>query len=80
MKTEQQLENQKMIEKLKIENALMKRLSTGVGFFKSYFEFLKDSQTKEQAFNRVNDLYCELFGQKRYINFVSFSKMHSLVK
>lgn len=67
--------NQIEIEKLKLQNEKMKKLSTREGFFKSYFESLKDFKTKELAFEKVNSLYYELFGIKRYDNFLDFVRI-----
>ena len=74
MKTEK-LEQKKEIEKLTAKIKLMKQLTTKEGFFNYYFELLKNSKSKEQAFNIVNDLYCKLFGVNRFCSFLEFSKM-----
>lgn len=74
MRTEKQ-KQKKEIEKLTAKIKLMKRLTTKEGFFRYYFELLKNSKTKEQAFNKVNDLYCKLFGVNRFNSFLEFSKM-----
>lgn len=76
MKTANQIEteNQIEIEKLKLQNEKMKKLSTREGFFKSFFESLKSFKTEELAFENVNNLYYELFGQKRYNNYSDYKK------
>lgn len=66
---------QEQIKQLKKENAIMQKLCTRKGFFNAYFELLKCSKTKAQAFNKVNNLYFQLFGEKRYSNFSVYSKM-----
>lgn len=63
------------IKQLLKENAVMQKICTRKGFFKFYFELLKCSKTKAQAFNKVNNLYFKLFGEKRYSNFSVFSEM-----
>lgn len=66
------------IAKLEKENEIMKKLSTRKGFYDFYFEKLKTSKTKIQAFNKVNNLYLSLFGEKRYGDFATFkSLIHS---
>lgn len=74
----EQQELQKKIMQLESQNELMKKLSTSKGFYEYYFELLKASKTKVQAFNKVNKLYSELFGLKRHSNFSVFSKMVKL--
>ena len=74
MKTEK-LERKKEINELTAKIRMMKKLVTREGFFKYYFELLKDAESKEQAFNKVNDLYCKLFGENRFSSFLEFSKM-----
>jgi hypothetical protein len=66
------------IAKLEKENELMKKLSTSKGFYEYYFEFLKVSKTKVQAFNNVNKLYLNFFGRKRYDDFSTFKQLQSL--
>ncbi|QKJ62304.1 hypothetical protein [Flavobacterium sp. M31R6] len=66
---------QNYITKLEKENEIMKKLSTSIGFYESYFEELKNYVSKELAFEKVNNLYLELFGVKRYDNFLQFCGM-----
>lgn len=68
-------ELEKKIMQLENENEIMKILSTRKGFYEYYFDLLNCSKTKAQAFNKVNKLYFQLFGKKRYDNFLVFSKM-----
>lgn len=64
----------KEVEKLEKQNESMRSLATRKGFYECYFELLKTSKTKVQAFNKVNKLYFQLFGQKRYGSFLVFSE------
>lgn len=66
------------INRLKRENEIMEKLSTRKGFYEYYFDLLKCSKTKYQAFNKVNKLFYKLFGKKRYDNFLVFSEMVKL--
>lgn len=63
------------IAKLEKENEIMRKLSTNKGFYEFYFEKLKTSKTQIQAFNKVNNLYLNLFGQKRHNDFVTFKTL-----
>lgn len=78
MTTIEKKELEKKIMQLEKENALMQKIVTRKGFYEYYFDLLKCSKTKSQAFNKVNKLYFQLFGQKRYDNFSVFSKMVKL--
>lgn len=66
------------IEKLKKETEIMRKLSTVKGFHEYYFETLKKYKTNYHAFNKVNKLYLNLFGEKRYDNFLAFKKLQGL--
>lgn len=68
----------RIIAILEVETVLMRKLSTRKGFYEYYFDLLKCSKTKYQAFYKVNRLYYKLFGKKRYDNFSIFSKMVKL--
>lgn len=63
------------ITKLEKQVAEMTKLSTRKGFYEYYFDLLKTSKTKIEAFNKVNKLYLTLFGQKRYSDFSTFQKL-----
>ena len=68
---EQQIEIKNLIQ----QNKLMKQLATRRGFFEQFFQALKQSETKDQAFRKVNDLYFKLFGKYRYNNFEQFAQL-----
>lgn len=78
MTTTEKKELEQKIMQLESENEIMKKLSTRKGFYKYYFDLLKYSKTTSQAFNKVNKLYFQLFGKKRYDNFSVFSEMVKL--
>ena len=69
---EQKLVNEIKTQETKIK--LMRKLATNTGFYSHYFELLKSSQTKEQAFNKVNSLFFQLFDINRYSDYLEFSK------
>jgi len=60
------------IEKLEKENEAMKALATQKGFYDTYFKYLKNEKTNNDAFNKVNDEYNELFGSYRYSCYDTF--------
>jgi hypothetical protein len=60
------------IKNLLQENEIMKKLSTRKGFFSYYFETLKNCTSNEMAFDKVNELYFNLFGEKRYNSYSDF--------
>ncbi len=64
----------KEVERLENENKFIRSLATPIGFYSHYFELLKSSKTKLQAFKKVNKLYFELFGMYRQNNFIDFNK------
>ena len=61
-----------LIAKIENENLMMRKLSTRKGFYASYFENLKNSKTKIEAFNKVNDSYYSLFGTYKFNSFLDF--------
>lgn len=68
----QKLANEIIKQDVKIK--LMRKLSACSGFYDHYFELLKSSQTKEQAFDKVNSLFFQLFNTNRYSDYLEFSK------
>ena len=74
----QELQLIEKIEQLKNENLIMKRLSTTTGFYKEYFESLKNHTSKENAFNFVNSTYEKYFQTKKYNSFEEFKNKISL--
>ena len=69
---QRELALQAQIEKLQAQNELMRKLSTKKGFCQYYFDVLPDFKFCNEAFDHVNSLYLELFGENRYSDFVSF--------
>ena len=74
--TENELkEMQRQIREYRAMNGdydMMRKLYKTEGFLHEYFERLKSSRTQLEAFNQVNDLYFELFGEFRYSSYHSF--------
>ena len=60
------------LELLKRTTDLMKNLSSKENFFKYYFSLLPKSESKQQAFEKTNEMYLELFGMYRYSSFADF--------
>jgi len=67
-------ENKKLIEELK----LRKLLITETGFYNHYFQNLKSSFTKEEAFFKTNHTYKILFGEEK-TTLQSFFKSESIL-
>ena len=63
------------INQLEAKIELMKQLSTTTGFFKMYFLECKDARTNQEAFNKVNELYYNLFNKYRYADYASFKNI-----
>lgn len=45
---------------------------TPLGFYRYYFDELPHHNTKIEAFNHVNQLYFDLYGEYRYEDHISF--------
>ncbi len=43
-----------------------KTIGNSTGFFQYYFKILENHETQVAAFNEVNDLYFETFGEVKY--------------
>ena len=54
---------------------LMREISTRDGFTRKFYQYLRESKiTQQQAFDKLNEQYEQLFGKKRYSNFESYRK------
>jgi len=62
----------KDLDQLLKENKIMRQLACTKGFFDYYFTECKNHSTNTAAFNDVNDLYFELFGEYRYTDYNTF--------
>jgi hypothetical protein len=62
-------------EKLNLSITLGGR--SAYGFFQYYFNELPHHPTQTDAFNHVNDLYYELFGEYRYESYDTFRKVYT---
>ena len=67
------------IKTMRYENALMKQLSTDVGFCTIYFKKVLRTKEKKQAFYFTNDLYKRLYGCTRFSSFNDFSALISKI-
>jgi hypothetical protein len=63
------------IAKIEKENEIMRSLSTRQGFYNEFFKELKTAASNKAAFEKVNELYHNLFGQYRYSDWNSFKRM-----
>lgn len=61
-----------LIEQLKNENKIMRKISTSFGFYEFYFENLKNYKTEIECFNEVNNIYFKFFGVFKYQNYQTF--------
>jgi len=59
-------------EKYRAQVDLMRQLYSASGFFKFYFAQLPKHRTQIEAFNAVNELHMDLFGEYRYSDYNSF--------
>jgi len=65
------------LEQLLHENKIMKQLARRQGFFDYYFAECKNHKTNHAAFDAINDLYFELFGEYRYSDYSAFKSMNT---
>lgn len=63
------------LQKLLNENKIMRQLARRQGFFDYYFAECKNHKTNHAAFDAVNDLYFELFGEYRYADYGVFKNV-----
>ena len=63
------------LEQLLNENKIMRQLARRQGFFDYYFAECKNHKTNHAAFDAVNDLYFELFGEYRYADYGVFKNV-----
>ena len=64
-----------LIEKLKKENEIIRKIATVTGFYEYYFQQLKNHKTEIECFEAVNDLYFEYFSEFKYSSYDSFRKV-----
>lgn len=60
------------VKQLRYEIAMMKQLSTSLGFYTIYFKRLKKTESSEKAFHYTNNLYKEFFGKVRFASYNEF--------
>jgi hypothetical protein len=63
------------IAKIEKQNEQMRELSTRKGFYAAYFVALKTAKSNKEAFDAVNEIYHELFGNYRYSDWNTFKRM-----
>jgi len=62
----------KTIDQLLQENKTMRQLATRTGFFDYYFSECKNHKSNHAAFDAVNELFFDFFGEYRYSDFNVF--------
>jgi hypothetical protein len=60
------------VKKLRYEIAMMKQLSSSIGFYSVYFKNLQKTKSNQKAFNYTNKLYKEFFGRVKYSSYNDF--------
>lgn len=70
--TQQDIANLAQEEKYRAQVEVMRKIATATGFYEYFFSVLSIFPTRSEAFNYVNDLYYELFGEYRYTSYNSF--------
>ncbi len=73
--TAQEQHLEALIQKLKAENEIIKKIATSAGFYTYYFEQLKHHKTEVDCFETINDLYFKYFGEYKYSSYNSFRKL-----
>lgn len=66
------LQQEKVIAALTMKVALMKKLTTTVGFYEVYYKFLSNYDNKNEAFDYINQMYFSFFGVYRFETFFDF--------
>ena len=65
------------VEKLKAENEKIAKLITVSGFFELYFEECKKSNSRQDAFEVINNLHFELLGKFKYSTYEYFKQVQN---
>ena len=73
--TAQEQHLEALIQKLKEENVVIRKIATSSGFYQYYFEQLKNHKTEVDCFETINDLYFKYFGEYKYSSYNSFRKL-----
>lgn len=73
--TAQEQHLEALIQKLKKENEIIRKIATASGFYEYYFKQLKHYKTEIECFNAINELYHNYFGEFKYSSYDSFRKI-----
>lgn len=65
------------VEKLRAENELIAKLITVSGFFEVYFEECKKVNSRQDAFDAVNNMHFELLGKFKYSTYEYFKQVQN---
>ncbi len=57
--------------------ALMRKLGNHEGFYQHYWSILKDFNSRESAFEHLNQIYFDCFGEYRFSDYNSFRRSHN---
>jgi len=63
------------VAKLQTENLRMKKLATFQGFYAEFFHELKNSKTHQEAFDKLNEEFHQLFGFYKYKDHDSYKQL-----
>lgn len=63
------------IRRLEAKVLRMREISSFKGFYNRFFCHLKESKTNDEAFEKTNNEYYELFGVFRYSDYQSFKQI-----
>lgn len=63
-------------EKYRDQIIVIRKIATAKGFYDYYFAIIPEFSTRIEAFNYVNELYFELFGEYKYSSYQNFLKVN----
>lgn len=72
--TQQEIANLAQEEKYREQVEIIRKIATAKGFYDYFFSLLPNPKfrTRNEAFEYVNTLYFELFGEYKYSSYQSF--------
>jgi len=79
-KTPLQIANDERYKKLAAEFNLLKKLITIKGFHQEWFNSLSKFETREEAFDSLNETYYQLVGVQRYSSYKAFQNVNRKLK
>jgi hypothetical protein len=73
--TTQEKHLEALIQKLKEENVIIRKIGSVAGFYQYYFEQLKNYKSNTECFEAINNLYFKYFGEYKYASYDTFRKL-----